>query len=73
MTLYCQGVVKGKACVQYYTMMGEVAHYLQQAADPVKFMCQVITCSFNNIKIEIFLLKYLHSVIFLIHLCFDFF
>ncbi|XP_056607415.1 B-cell scaffold protein with ankyrin repeats-like [Triplophysa dalaica] len=39
-TLYCQGVVKGKACIQYYTMMGEVAHYLQQVSDPVKFMCQ---------------------------------
>ncbi|XP_065145052.1 B-cell scaffold protein with ankyrin repeats-like [Paramisgurnus dabryanus] len=41
-TLYCQGVVKGKANLQYYTMLEDVARCLQQAADPVKFMCQAL-------------------------------
>uniref|UniRef100_A0A673MZP1 DBB domain-containing protein n=1 Tax=Sinocyclocheilus rhinocerous TaxID=307959 RepID=A0A673MZP1_9TELE len=43
-TLYSKGLVKGNACLQYYTIMEDIAHFLQQAADPVKFMCQVSTC-----------------------------
>jgi len=43
-TLYSKGQFKGNACIQYYTIMGDIAQFLQQAADPVKFMCQVTTC-----------------------------
>uniref|UniRef100_A0A673N2S9 DBB domain-containing protein n=1 Tax=Sinocyclocheilus rhinocerous TaxID=307959 RepID=A0A673N2S9_9TELE len=46
-TLYSKGLVKGNACLQYYTIMEDIAHFLQQAADPVKFMCQVSTCLRN--------------------------
>ncbi|XP_051988069.1 B-cell scaffold protein with ankyrin repeats-like isoform X3 [Xyrauchen texanus] len=44
-TLYCKGVVKGKASLQFYTIMGDIAHFLQQAADPVKWMCQAFQVS----------------------------
>lgn len=27
--------------VTYYTHMGEISHFLENAADPVDFMCQV--------------------------------
>ncbi|XP_043101877.1 B-cell scaffold protein with ankyrin repeats-like isoform X2 [Puntigrus tetrazona] len=40
-TLYSKGLVKGNACLQYYTIMEDIVHSLQQAVDPVKFMCQV--------------------------------
>ncbi|XP_042566470.1 B-cell scaffold protein with ankyrin repeats-like [Clupea harengus] len=40
-TLYCGGVVKGKAHLQYFSTMGEVARLLTNAAHPVDFMCQV--------------------------------
>lgn len=46
-TLYSKGLVKGSACLQYYTIMEDIAHFLQQAVDPVKFMCQVSTCHLN--------------------------
>ncbi|KAF4110764.1 hypothetical protein G5714_007795 [Onychostoma macrolepis] len=44
-TLYSKGLVKGNACLQYYTIMEDIAHFLQQAADPVKFMCQAFQVS----------------------------
>ncbi|XP_030634987.1 B-cell scaffold protein with ankyrin repeats-like [Chanos chanos] len=44
-TLYCGGVVKGKARVQYYNTMGEITRLLKQAADPVDFMCQAFQVS----------------------------
>ncbi|XP_051543210.1 B-cell scaffold protein with ankyrin repeats-like isoform X1 [Myxocyprinus asiaticus] len=44
-TLYCKGVVKGKASLQFYTVMGDIAHFLEQAADPVKCMCQAFQVS----------------------------
>ncbi|XP_051757462.1 B-cell scaffold protein with ankyrin repeats-like [Ctenopharyngodon idella] len=44
-TLYSKGLVKGNACLQYYTNLGDVAQFLQQAADPVKFMCQAFQVS----------------------------
>ncbi|XP_077085703.1 B-cell scaffold protein with ankyrin repeats-like isoform X1 [Siphateles boraxobius] len=44
-TLYSKGQAKGNACLQYYTIMGDIAHFLQQAADPVKFMCQAFQVS----------------------------
>ncbi|XP_016124973.1 B-cell scaffold protein with ankyrin repeats-like [Sinocyclocheilus grahami] len=44
-TLYSKGLVKGIACLQYYTIMEDIAHFLQQAADPVMFMCQAFQVS----------------------------
>uniref|UniRef100_A0A9J7WWY1 DBB domain-containing protein n=2 Tax=Cyprinus carpio TaxID=7962 RepID=A0A9J7WWY1_CYPCA len=44
-TLYSKGLVKGSACLQYYTIMEDIAHFLQQAVDPVKFMCQAFQVS----------------------------
>ncbi len=45
-TLYSKGLVKGNACLQYYTIMEDIAHFLAQAADPVKLICQVSICLF---------------------------
>ncbi|KAK1796987.1 hypothetical protein P4O66_008387, partial [Electrophorus voltai] len=44
-TLYCGGVVLGKARLHYYSTMGEISRLLQQAADPVNFMCQALQVS----------------------------
>ncbi|XP_076829728.1 B-cell scaffold protein with ankyrin repeats-like [Brachyhypopomus gauderio] len=44
-TLYCGGVVMGKARLQYYSTMGEISCLLRQAADPVNFMCQAFQVS----------------------------
>ncbi|XP_050956547.1 phosphoinositide 3-kinase adapter protein 1-like [Labeo rohita] len=44
-TLYNKGLVKGNAYLQYYTIMEDIAHFIQQAADPVKFMCQAFQVS----------------------------
>ncbi|KAL1270906.1 hypothetical protein QQF64_029922, partial [Cirrhinus molitorella] len=44
-TLYSKGLVKGNAYLQYYTIMEDIAHFLKQAADPVKFMCQAFQVS----------------------------
>ncbi|XP_062849624.1 B-cell scaffold protein with ankyrin repeats-like [Trichomycterus rosablanca] len=44
-TLYCGGVIKGTACLHYYTAMGEISRLLKQAADPVNFMLQAFQVS----------------------------
>ncbi|XP_067288564.1 B-cell scaffold protein with ankyrin repeats-like isoform X1 [Pseudorasbora parva] len=44
-TLYSKGLFKGNASLKYYTIMGDIAQSLQQAADPVKFMCQAFQVS----------------------------
>ncbi|XP_048092031.1 B-cell scaffold protein with ankyrin repeats-like [Alosa alosa] len=49
-TLYCGGVAKGKAHLQYYSSLGEVAKLLTRAADPVDFMCQAFqVCSVEQL------------------------
>ncbi|XP_062372530.1 B-cell scaffold protein with ankyrin repeats-like [Sardina pilchardus] len=48
--LYCGGVAKGKAQLQYYGSLGEVANLLSRAADPVDFMCQAFqVCSVEQL------------------------
>ncbi|XP_035280757.1 B-cell scaffold protein with ankyrin repeats-like isoform X2 [Anguilla anguilla] len=44
-TLYCGGTARGKATLQYYSTMGEVALLLQKAADPLEFMLQAFQVS----------------------------
>ncbi|XP_041723658.2 B-cell scaffold protein with ankyrin repeats-like [Coregonus clupeaformis] len=44
-TLYCCGVVMGKAHLQYYSTMDEMACLLTRVADPVDFMCQSLQVS----------------------------
>ncbi|XP_076144603.1 B-cell scaffold protein with ankyrin repeats-like isoform X1 [Alosa pseudoharengus] len=49
-TLYCGGVAKGKAHLQYYSSLGEMANLLTRAADPVDFMCQAFqVCSVEQL------------------------
>nr|XP_020479414.1 B-cell scaffold protein with ankyrin repeats [Monopterus albus] len=44
-TVYSNGVPLGKAQLQYYSSMEEVACLLSRAADPVDFMCQALRVS----------------------------
>uniref|UniRef100_A0A4W5RAA4 B cell scaffold protein with ankyrin repeats 1 n=1 Tax=Hucho hucho TaxID=62062 RepID=A0A4W5RAA4_9TELE len=44
-TLYCSGVAMGKAHLQYYSSMEEMARLLTRVADPVDFMCQSLQVS----------------------------
>lgn len=41
LTLYTGQTRLALMPVTYYTCMGEVSRYLEQAADPLKFICQV--------------------------------
>ncbi|XP_069486805.1 B-cell scaffold protein with ankyrin repeats isoform X2 [Ambystoma mexicanum] len=38
--VYCEGVIKATAQVEYYTAMGEIETLLRKVADPVHFICQ---------------------------------
>ncbi|KAF3698011.1 B-cell scaffold protein with ankyrin repeats [Channa argus] len=44
-TVYSNGVPLGKAQLQYYSSMQEIAHLLQSVAQPVEFMCQALQVS----------------------------
>ncbi|XP_029609560.1 B-cell scaffold protein with ankyrin repeats [Salmo trutta] len=44
-TLYCSGVAMGKAQLQYYNNMEEMARLLTRVANPVDFMCQSLQVS----------------------------
>ncbi|XP_028838233.1 B-cell scaffold protein with ankyrin repeats-like isoform X2 [Denticeps clupeoides] len=39
-TLYCDGMAKGKDLLEYFSTMGEISRLLSNVADPVQFMCQ---------------------------------
>lgn len=58
----------GQSCISltpvtYYTCMGEVSRYLEQAADPLKFICQVKYLWISAEKCVIFIVPHLTGLI----------
>ncbi|POI24397.1 hypothetical protein CIB84_011856 [Bambusicola thoracicus] len=39
--VYCEGVIKTTAQIEYYTAAEEVERIFQKVADPIAFICQV--------------------------------
>ncbi|KAM9579581.1 B-cell scaffold protein with ankyrin repeats [Guaruba guarouba] len=43
--VYCGGVVKTIAQIEYYTTLEEIEHILRKVADPIAFTCQAFRFS----------------------------
>ncbi|KGL78572.1 B-cell scaffold protein with ankyrin repeats, partial [Tinamus guttatus] len=43
--VYCGGVIKATAQIEYYTELGEIENILQKVADPIAFACQAFEFS----------------------------
>nr|XP_020459645.1 phosphoinositide 3-kinase adapter protein 1 isoform X2 [Monopterus albus] len=47
LTMYCDQLCVSLTPVTYYTSMGEVSRYLENASDPVNFICQAFNLASN--------------------------
>ncbi|NXE50897.1 BANK1 protein, partial [Casuarius casuarius] len=46
--VYCGGVIKATAQIEYYTALGEIENILKKVADPIAFACQ--TFEFSSVE-----------------------
>ncbi|KAJ1206265.1 hypothetical protein NDU88_001674 [Pleurodeles waltl] len=58
--VYCEGVIRATAEIEYYTAMGEIETLLRKAADPVNFICRAFNVNSPE-KLDDILTSFLRS------------